>query len=93
VLRFLVGLEMLGSLVHIALVLWPFSGFCSGRFLGLDCESRAIIGVNIVAPLAILLFVCAVWSLKVKSVAPQLILVPGIAVACIYWVTLSVMYD
>ena len=93
VLRFLVGLEILASLVLVALVLWPFSGFCSGRVLSLDCESRAIIGVNIVAPLAILLFVCAVWSLKVKSFAPQLILMSGIVVACIYWVTLSVMYD
>lgn len=91
-LRILAGLEILASLVLIAWVLWPLSGFCSGSVLSLDCESRAIIGVNIVAPLAILVFVCAGWSIKVKSFAPQLILMAGIVVACIYWVTLSVAY-
>ena len=53
-LRLLAWLEIVASIGLFALTAWPFSGFCSGRFIGLDCESQAIFGVNMFGPMAIL---------------------------------------
>jgi hypothetical protein len=41
-LRNLAWLQLAGSILLLALAVWRFSGFCSGRFMGLDCESQAI---------------------------------------------------
>ena len=84
-LRLLAWLEIVASIVLFALTAWPFSGFCSGRFIGLDCESQAIFGVNMFGPMAILALSCSVWSLKSKSVMPQYILVFGIVLIMAYW--------
>jgi len=84
-LRILAWLEITVSMMLLALAAWPFSGFCSGRFMGLDCESRAIFGVNIFGPLGILAFICSAWSLKRKSVTPQYFLAFGVFAVMIYW--------
>ncbi|RJP82066.1 MAG: hypothetical protein C4522_04970 [Desulfobacteraceae bacterium] len=73
-LRILVWLELIASMVLLALAIWPFLDFCSGRFMGLDCESRAIFGVNVFGPLGIVALVCSTWSLKSKSIRPQFLL-------------------
>lgn len=77
-LRALAWLEILASLLLLGLAIWPFSDYCSGRFMGFDCESRAIFGLNIFGPLGIMLLVCAAWSLKHKSSTPQIFLAAGI---------------
>jgi hypothetical protein len=54
--------------------------------MGLDCESRAIFGVDAFGPLGIMLFVCATWSLNRKSSTPQMFLALGIVAVLIFWV-------
>jgi hypothetical protein len=56
----------------------PFTRFCSGRVWGLDCESRAIVGVNLVGPLGLLLLVCATWMLWTASPRSQYALALGV---------------
>lgn len=73
-LRILALLELIASVVLLALAVWPFSDYCSGRFMGLDCESRPIFGINIFGPLGIVALVCSIWSLKNNSVKPQFLL-------------------
>jgi hypothetical protein len=85
VLKTLAWLEVVASIMLIALAVWPFSGYCSGTLMGLDCESRAIFGINLFGPLGILGLVIAVWSLKSKSVTPQYILLLGFMTIMIYW--------
>lgn len=60
-LKILALTEFLIALVFAALLVWSFSGLCSGRLAGLDCESWSIIGVNFFAPMSLLLFVCSIW--------------------------------
>jgi low affinity Fe/Cu permease len=55
--------------------------------MGLDCESRAIFGVNAFGPLGIMLFVCAIGSLKRKSSTTQIFLALGIAAVMSFWVS------
>jgi len=78
-LKTLLWLEIALSTILLALAIWPFSGFCSGRFMGLDCESRAIFSVKMLGPAGILALTCASWSLKRKSVVPQYVLAVGVA--------------
>lgn len=73
------------SIIMLTFAVWPFSGYCSGRFMDLDCESRAIFAVNMFAPLGILGLACSAWSLKSKSVTPHYVLLLGFAVIMIYW--------
>lgn len=84
-LKTLAWLEIVLAIVLIALALWPFSGFCAGRFMGLDCESRAIFGINLLGPLGILMFISGMWTLKNQSVKPQYLLLLGVGVIAIYW--------
>jgi len=84
-LKVLAWIEILMSIVLLALAVWPFSGFCSGRFMGLDCESRAIFGVNMFGPLGILGAVCSAWSLKYKTAVPQFVLLFGFLAIMTYW--------
>ena len=84
-LKILGWLEIMLAIILLALALWPFSGYCSGRFMGLDCESRAIFGVNMFGPLGILAIVCSTWSLKGKSIVPQYVLVFGVMLVIAYW--------
>jgi len=79
-------LEITVCIAILAFAIWPFSGFCSGRFMGLDCESRAIFSVNMYAPVSTLGLICAVCSLKTKSVVPQFILFLGVLAVLLYWV-------
>ena len=83
-LRTLAWLEIVASIMFLALTVWPFSGFCSGRFMGLDCESRAIFGVNLFGPLGILGLSCSAWSLKSKSVLPHYVLLIGFVAIMVY---------
>ena len=84
-LKILGWLEIMLAIILLALALWPFSGYCSGRFMGLDCESRAIFAVNMFGPLGILAIVCSTWSLKGKSIVPQYVLVFGVMLVIAYW--------
>jgi hypothetical protein len=79
--------EIVASIILLGFAGWPFSGFCSGRFMGLDCESRAIFGLNMFGPLGILMLICSVWSLKTKSVVPQFVLVFGVVAIMLYWLS------
>lgn len=60
--------------------------------MGLDCESRAIFGVNAFGPLGIMLFVCATWSLKRKSSTPQMFLALGIVAVMIFWASQAAIH-
>lgn len=84
-LRTLAWLEIAFALALLALAVWPFSGYCSGRFIGLDCEGRAIFGVNMFGPLGVLALICAAWSIKTRSAVPQYVLLSGLAVILGYW--------
>lgn len=84
-LRTLAWLEIVVSIMLLALAIWPFSGYCSGRFMGLDCESRAILGINVFGPLGILGLIFSAWSLRRKSVTPQYALVLCFMAIFIYW--------
>ena len=84
-LRILASLEIVASVILLALAVWPFSGHCSGRFMDLDCESRAIFAVNMFGPLGILGLICSAWSLKSRSVMPQYVLLLGLAAIMTYW--------
>lgn len=76
-LRTVAWIEIVLSMMLLALAVWPLSGFCEGKFMGLDCESRAIFGVNLFGPLGLLAFTCSSWSLTSRSVTPQDPLVVG----------------
>lgn len=80
-------LEMVLAIVLIAIAVWPFSGFCTGRIMAFDCESRAILGVNLFGPLGILMLISAIWTLKKPSVKPQYFLLLGAGVIAIYWLS------
>lgn len=84
-LKILAWIEVVVSVILLAVAVWSFSGYCSGRFMGLDCESRAIFAVNMFGPMGILGLTCSAWSLKRNSVMPQYILFLGLAVIMIYW--------
>jgi hypothetical protein len=84
-LRPLAWLEFVAAIMFLAVASWPFSGFCSGRFMGLDCESRAIFGALMYGPLGLLLLACSVWSLSIKSVASQYVLILGVITILAYW--------
>ncbi len=84
-LRVLAWIEVVASIILLALAAWPFTGYCSGRFMGLDCESQAIFGVNMFAPLGILGAICSAWSLKCKTVMPQFVLLCGFIAIMTYW--------
>lgn len=84
-LQILTWFEIVVSVILLAFAAWPFSGDCSGIFMGLDCESRAIFAVNMFGPLGILGLICSAWSLKSKSVMPQYVLLFGFSVIMIYW--------
>ncbi len=88
-LRTVAWIEIVLSIMLLALAIWPLSGFCEGRFMNLDCESRAIFGVNLFGPLGLLAFTCSSWSLKGRSVTPQYFLLLGIAVIIIYWLSFA----
>lgn len=84
-LKILAWMEVVASIVLLALAAWPFTGYCSGRFLGLDCESRAIFGVNMFGPLGILGIICSAWSIKYKTTMPQFVLLCGFIGIMTYW--------
>lgn len=78
-LKAIARLEVVVACVLLALAFWPFSPYCSGRWLDLDCESRAIFGVNLVAPIGVLLLGGGLWSLARQSVVAQWVLAGGVA--------------
>ena len=84
-LKIVAWTEVLVAIVLLIGAVFPFSGYCSGRAVGLDCESRAILGLNVLAPLALLLVACATWSMKTRSPKPQYALIPGIGAVVAYW--------
>ena len=86
-LKTLAWLEIILAIVLIAFALWPFSGVCAGRVMAFDCESLAILGVNLFGPLGILMFVSAIWTLKNQSVKPQYFLLLGVGAIVIYWLS------
>lgn len=85
VLRQLAYLELLISLPALALVFWPSSGACSGRTLGLDCESWFILGVNMVGPVGALALACGLWTLKRGGWAAQYVFLAGILAVTVRW--------
>lgn len=87
ILKTFVWLEIVLAIVLIAFALWPFSGFCAGRVMAFDCESRAILGVNLFGPLGILMFISAVWTLKTQSLKPQYFLMLGSGAIAISWLS------
>ena len=84
-LRILAWLEIVIAMMLLTVAFWPFSGFCSGRFMSLDCESRAIFGVLMFGPLGILALACSTWSLVSKSARPQYVLIFGVVIIVAYW--------
>lgn len=86
-LKTLAWLEIVLAIVLITFALWPFSGFCAGRVMAFDCESRAIFGVNLFGPLGILMFVSAIWTLKKPTLKPQYFLLLGTGAIAIYWLS------
>lgn len=84
-LRWLAWLEIVAATILFVFAARPFLAGCSGRLLGLDCESWAIWSVNLLGPLAILAWVCSAWSLKSRSAKPQVVLALGGAGIMIYW--------
>jgi hypothetical protein len=83
--RVVAWIEVVVAVVLLAGALHPFSGFCTGRALGLDCESRAIFAVNLLAPVGVLLAVADVWFLRTGSMKSQYTLVLGAAALVAYW--------
>ena len=79
-LKALAAIEISASVLLLALAVWPFSGYCSGSVMGLDCESQQIFAALMFGPLGILGLVCAAWSLWKASVVPQYVLLTGILV-------------
>jgi hypothetical protein len=84
-LRIFAWIELFVSIVFLTLVVWPFSGFRSGRPVGFDCESWSIFGMNFFGPMGLLPFVCSIRSLKKKTLVPQYFLVCGGAMSTVYW--------
>ncbi|MDX1475204.1 MAG: hypothetical protein R3309_13615 [Reinekea sp.] len=80
-------LEMVLAIMLIAIAMWPFSGFCTGMIMAFDCESRAILGVNLFGPLGILMLIGAIWTLKKPSLKPQCVLLLGAGFIGIYWLS------
>lgn len=83
--RTLAWLEIVASIILLALAVWPFSEYCSGRFMGLDCESRAIFGITMFGPLGVLGLSCAIWTMNSKSALPQYSLILGFMGIVSYW--------
>ena len=79
------SVEVLLAIALTGAALFPLSGLCSGRSMGLDCESRAIIAINALAPLALVFGVCGFWLWRSRSWASQYVLLSGIAAVAIYW--------
>lgn len=84
-LKVLIWLEIVLSVILLAFAVWPFSGYCSGKFMSLDCESQAIFSINMFGPFGVLCLICSLWSLNGKSVFPQYFLLFGFAVIMLYW--------
>ena len=87
VLRVISWVEVSLSVFLLALAAWPFSDFCSGRPGGFDCESWAIFGVNLFGPLGLLGLVCSIWTLITQSLIPQYVVIAGLAMLLIYWLS------
>ncbi|MEQ8938371.1 MAG: hypothetical protein RLT30_06680 [Gammaproteobacteria bacterium] len=83
--RSLAWMELTLAIVLLLLAIWTFSGFCSGRALGFDCESWAIFGVNVFAPLGMLALISAIFYLTKKVVMPQYILLLGFVLLMVFW--------
>lgn len=86
-LKALILFELIASLILLGLAAWPFSGFCTGRLMTLDCESQAIFAINIYVPLAIVGFFCSIWSLTSNSELPHLILLITVLIVIGRWLT------
>ena len=86
-LRKLAWIELLASILLLALAVWPLSGLCSGRPLGYDCESWFIFGVNLYGPVGLLALGASVGSFTTRSWVFQYILVAGVVVVAIRWVS------
>lgn len=86
-LRVFAWLEIILAIMLMAFALWPFSGFCVGRIMAFDCESRAILGVNLFGPIGILMLISAIWTLKNQSLKPQYFLLLGVGAIIVYWLS------
>lgn len=75
--RLFTWLEMAVAIVCLALFVWPLTGACAGRPLGLDCEAWSIFGVNIFLPFGALALACSIWSFRTDSRAPHLVFAAG----------------
>lgn len=84
-LRIVVWAELLISILALAVVVWPVSGFCRGRLFGFDCESWLIFGVNIFAPVGLFGLICSIWFLNTRSLVSQYILLSGCMVILAWW--------
>jgi hypothetical protein len=81
--------EILISVLVLALAIWPVSGACSGRTLGMDCESWFILGINVFGPVGALALACGAWSLKKGGWAAQYVLLAGVLVVSARWALAS----
>jgi hypothetical protein len=82
-------IEIAFAVVLVIGAIHPFSDWCTGRALGLDCESRAILAVNVLVPLGLLIAACGAWFLKTGSVKSQYTLVLGAAAMLAYWLSFT----
>lgn len=89
-LRVLGYVELLLSILALSLALWPVSGLCVDRVYGFDCESWFIFGVNIFAPVGLILLLCSLLTLKLNSLAPQYALASGSLIVMGYWLAHAV---
>jgi hypothetical protein len=72
-------IEILVAALLFVASLFPFTRYCEGRLLGLDCESQAIFAMNMVGPLCAFFLLCGIWLLRTRSLASQVVLGVGFA--------------
>lgn len=85
-LKILAWIEIASGVALLALTAWPFTAWCSGRWMGLDSESRAIFAVNLFGPAGLLMLVCGTWTLNTRSVVSQYVLALGVSALIAWWV-------
>ena len=91
-LKILAWIELATALILLTLTYWPLTTYCAGRPGGLDCESRFIFGVNMFAPIGVLAFVCAAWSLRRNSLRAQWVLLAGTTLVFSYFLIHAVRW-
>lgn len=83
--RSIIWIELAIALVFLALAIKPFLAVCSGRIVGLDCESQAIFAVNLFAPIGLAALAAAILTWRRSGRAVHLMLLIAISAVLLRW--------